>query len=92
MASGGYPGAYQKGQVISGLDAAAQTGAVVFHAGTRLDNGQMLTNGGRVLNVTALGCDVPEAIQNAYAAVRHIQFCGAHYRNDIGAKALRRMA
>lgn len=91
MASGGYPGLYQKGKVISGLDEAeAMEGVVVFHAGTRWDNGRFLTDGGRVLGVTARGRHVAEAIVRVYKAVGKIQWEGVHYRKDIGQKALRR--
>lgn len=89
MASGGYPGAYEKGKVIDGIEQAeAQEGVTVFHAGTAQDKGQLVTDGGRVLNVTGLGGDIPTAIRNAYEAVDAISFEGAHYRNDIGCKAL----
>jgi len=88
MASGGYPGSYPKGKVISGLDAAnALPGTKVFHAGTALKDGQVVTNGGRVLGVTALGKDLRAAQAAAYAAVEKIQFEGAHFRRDIAAKA-----
>lgn len=90
MASGGYPGGYEKGIPIQGLDSVAESGdRVVFHAGTKLEGGQMLTNGGRVLGVTALGDDVEGAIANAYDAVKKIGWDGAHYRSDIGGKALK---
>ncbi len=90
MASGGYPGAYEKGKAITGIpEAEKETGAVVFHAGTGLQDGTLVTNGGRVLNVTAKGPDIPNAIETAYAAVHRIHFENAHYRNDIGKKALK---
>jgi phosphoribosylamine--glycine ligase len=89
MASGGYPGNYPKGKVISGLDAANKLPHTkVFHAGTALKDGQIVTNGGRVLGVTALGKDLRVAQAAAYAAVERIQFEGAHFRHDIAAKAL----
>jgi phosphoribosylamine--glycine ligase len=89
MASGGYPGSYPKGKVITGLDAAgALPRTKVFHAGTASKDGQIATNGGRVLGVTALGADLKAAQAAAYAAVDHIQFAGAHFRRDIAAKAL----
>jgi phosphoribosylamine--glycine ligase len=89
MASGGYPGSYPKGKVITGLAAAnALPGTKVFHAGTAAKDGQIVTNGGRVLGVTALGKDLPAAQAAAYAAVSKIQFEGAHFRRDIAAKAL----
>jgi phosphoribosylamine--glycine ligase len=89
MASAGYPGNYEKGKVISGLENASQEGGVVvFHAGTSLRNGSIVTDGGRVLGVTGLGPVVAAAIDHAYAGVRRIAFDGAHYRRDIGARAL----
>jgi phosphoribosylamine--glycine ligase len=90
MAADGYPGAYRKGQAIRGLEqAAGLPDAVVFHAGTRLDNGRVVTAGGRVLGVTGLGADLKEAIRTAYDAVGAIRFEGQMYRRDIGARALR---
>jgi phosphoribosylamine---glycine ligase len=91
MASGGYPGAYVKGKVITGLDSDFGQNAEVFHAGTKLDGDNVVTSGGRVLGVTALGAGIPEAIANAYAAVDKISFEGAHCRTDIGAKAKRHL-
>jgi phosphoribosylamine--glycine ligase len=88
MASGGYPGNYPKGKVVSGLNAAnALPHTKVFHAGTALKDGQIVTNGGRVLGVTALGKDLKSAQAAAYAAVEKIRFDGAHFRRDIAAKA-----
>lgn len=84
MASGGYPGAYAKGKPIQGLDAAATTGCLVFHAGTTLAQEQPVTDGGRVLAVTALGATVSAAAAQAYQGIAHIQFEGATYRRDIG--------
>ena len=90
MASQGYPGNYQKGRVIFGLDDAAKLPDVkVFHAGTKVENGMTVTDGGRVLGVTALGDTLLQAKQNAYEAVKRINFQGAFYRNDIGDKALK---
>jgi phosphoribosylamine--glycine ligase len=92
MASGGYPGSYEKGKVISGLqEAASVRDAFVFHAGTALKEGKVVTNGGRVLGVTALGNGIQEAIQRAYEAVAKISWEGAYYRKDIGQKAIKRM-
>ncbi len=92
MASGGYPGSYEKGKVISGLDEAASvSGVVVFHAGTALRDGKVVTDGGRVLNVTGLGKDIRTAIATAYEGVKKIYWEGAHYRSDIGKKALDRL-
>ena len=92
MASGGYPGAYEKGKEIRGLDiAAALPDVVVFHAGTRSEDDKVYTDGGRVLGVTAIGKDVAEARDRAYEAVRAIHFHRAHWRTDIGAKAIRRL-
>ena len=87
MASGGYPGSYPKGLPISGLGADGQPAgeACVFHAGTkRLEDGSFVTNGGRVLGVTARGATLDEALDSAYAAVDTIHFDNAHYRHDIG--------
>lgn len=84
LASGGYPLDYQKGYPISGLEEAGRS-AVVFHAGTKLgEHGEYLTNGGRVLGVTALGDTLEQAIANAYAAAKPISFPGMHFRRDIG--------
>lgn len=89
MASGGYPGAYEKEKVIAGIaNAEREEGVTVFHAGTRRDGDVLLTNGGRVLNVTASGSDIPEAIARAYHAVGAISFDKMHFRRDIGEKAL----
>lgn len=89
MASGGYPGSYPKGKAISGLDEAGQRpGVKVFHAGTAAQGGRVVTNGGRVLGVTALGPDLPSACRNAYHAVGLVRFEGAQFRRDIAAKAL----
>jgi phosphoribosylamine--glycine ligase len=89
MASQGYPGSYIKGRVITGLAEAAKLADVkVFHAGTKLENGLFVTDGGRVLGVTALGDTVAEAKRNAYEAVGRIHFQGAFYRRDIADKAL----
>ncbi len=91
MASKFYPGNYEKGHVITGLDEAAKLpGVTVFHAGTEQRGPDIVAVGGRVLNVTALGKDVAEAQARAYAAVQKIQWNGAFYRNDIGWRALKR--
>jgi phosphoribosylamine--glycine ligase len=89
MASGGYPGHYAKGKVITGLDAAnTLPHTKVFHAGTARAGDSIVTNGGRVLGVTALGKDLKAAQAAAYAAVEAIQFEGAHFRRDIAAKGM----
>ena len=89
MASAGYPGAAQKGQVIRGLAEAAQLpDTKIFHAGTARDGDKIVTAGGRVLGVTALGATLAEARDRAYLAVSKIQFDGAQFRRDIAAKAL----
>jgi len=89
MASGGYPGKYAKGHPIEGLDRAARMRDVmVFHAGTALKDGTVVTNGGRVLGVTALGDTIEAAIQKAYRAVGKISWKNVQYRTDIGRKAL----
>ncbi len=92
MASKGYPGKYEKGKPIKGLAQVARMKDVkVFHAGTARKGRQFVTAGGRVLGVTALGKDIPEAIKRAYAAVKKISWEGVHYRTDIGAKALKHL-
>ena len=89
MASKGYPGGYEKGKVIRGLEEAAKVpGAKVFHAGTAREPDGIVTSGGRVLGVTALGRTLAEARERAYAAVSKIQFDGVQFRRDIGSKAL----
>lgn len=89
IASGGYPGDYETGKPISGLDEAnSLDGVTVFHAGTKFRDGGVVTSGGRVLGVTALGDDFRTAIDRAYAGVKAIHFDGMHYRTDIGARTL----
>lgn len=90
MAAGGYPGDYATGKVITGFEKISAD-AVVFHAGTRQDGDFIVTSGGRVLAVTALGADIKEAIKNVYAEVAKITFDGMQYRHDIGKKALDRI-
>jgi phosphoribosylamine---glycine ligase len=91
MAAGGYPGAYEKGREIRGLDSAgAEDGVAVFHAGTACRAGRVVTAGGRVLGVTALGDGLHQAVQRAYRAVSLIAFDQAQYRTDIAARALER--
>jgi phosphoribosylamine--glycine ligase len=90
LASQGYPGAYEKGKPITGLaEAAGQEGVLLFHAGTKLaEDGQIITDGGRVLSVTGVASELPQALERAYAGVNQIQFEGRHYRTDIGRRAL----
>ncbi len=91
LASKGYPGKYEKGKVIHGLnDVKEIDGVVVFHAATAFNNNDIVTNGGRVLGVTALGKDIKAAKDRAYEAIKKIQFEGMHYRKDIADKALNR--
>ena len=90
MASGGYPGSYEKGLAIEGLAGLDQEALKVFHAGTRLDDDRVLTDGGRVLCVTALGDDVQAARDLAYSGVEKISWPGAFYRTDIAHRALNR--
>jgi len=90
LASGGYPGSYDKGKPMSGLSEAADTGAVVFHAGSKRDGDCLVTNGGRVLGVTAAGADIRAAVDNAYAAVDCISWEGMVCRRDIAHRALNR--
>jgi phosphoribosylamine--glycine ligase len=89
MASGGYPDDYEKGKVITGLKEAEElSDVVVFHAGTKRSNGDVVTSGGRVLGITALGTNIAAAQARAYEAVGRIRFDGAYYRHDIANKAL----
>jgi len=92
VASRGYPDKYEKGKIIRGLESVvADEGEVVFHAGTRSERGEIVTSGGRVLGVTAVGYDhdLAGTIQSAYRIVERITFDGAYYRSDIGRKALK---
>ena len=86
LASGGYPGKYEGGKEITGIDAAEKRGATVYHAGTKLSEGKLVTAGGRVLGVTATGDSLRAAVDAAYAAAREIHFDGAHMRMDIGSR------
>jgi len=90
MAAGGYPGSYSKGKPISGLESTSDPDVKVFHAGTALKDGRVLTSGGRVLCVTALGQSVSEAQQKAYVRAAEIHWEGAFYRRDIGYRAIHR--
>ncbi|MDT2236194.1 phosphoribosylglycinamide synthetase C domain-containing protein [Paenibacillus larvae] len=81
LASEGYPGSYPKGRIISGADKVQET--LVFHAGTALQAGHLVTGGGRVLGITALGDSMEEARKNAYRQAGYISFEGMHYRTDI---------
>lgn len=87
LASGGYPESSDKGREITGLQQAVDTGAIVFHAGTKETDGKIVTNGGRVLGISALGADIAQAIANAYKGVEQIKFENMQYRTDIGKKA-----
>ncbi len=88
MASGGYPGSYETGYEIAGIDRVEAGGAAVFHAGTQTTDGKLVTAGGRVLGVTAQGGDIRQAREAAYEAVRGIQFKAAHFRTDIAIRAV----
>jgi phosphoribosylamine--glycine ligase len=90
IAAHGYPGKVRSGDAISGLDANFGAGVKVFHAGTKVENGKILTSGGRVLTVCALGNDFADAQSRAYTAARKIQFDGMFYRLDIGYRAVAR--
>ncbi len=89
LASGGYPQSYEKGKVISGLYTVEN--ALIFHAGTKQESDQILSNGGRVLNVVGSGDTLQEAIDQSYAAIKKISFEGSFYRSDIGAKGLKHL-
>ena len=90
LASGGYPGHYEKGQEIHGLADAEAMGALVFHAGTAMKDGKLVTNGGRVLGVVGRGADISSAVDVAYVAAAKISFKDAYYRKDIAHRALER--
>jgi len=90
LASGGYPGPYAKGKGIAGIEMAEEDRRVaVFHAGTKLEGGRLVTDGGRVLGVTAVDKDLASAMMSAYEAVNKIHFDGMHYRRDLGMKGLK---
>ena len=94
LASGGYPVAYEKGKEITGLENGQVPGAAdvtVYHAGTAIKDGKLVTNGGRVLGITATAATLPEALKKAYAAADCIHFDKLHRRSDIGARALAAM-
>lgn len=91
IASKGYPGKYEKGKVIKGLDDAKKhKDVVIFHAGTSFNNGDIVTAGGRVLGVTAIGADIKDAKEKVYRAIEEIHFDGMHYRKDIAERAIKR--
>jgi phosphoribosylamine--glycine ligase len=92
MVAGGYPGPYAKGEEIENIDKAnAVDDTVVFHAGTALEGGKTVTAGGRVLGITSLGKDLPDALSKAYIAVETISFKDAFYRNDIAHREMKRL-
>jgi phosphoribosylamine--glycine ligase len=91
LAAGGYPGSYEKGKSIRGLQEASRLPDVhVFHAGTRRVDGQVVSSGGRVLGITGAGASIRDAIAAAYRGVEAVGFEGCHYRRDIGHRALGR--
>jgi len=90
MAAGGYPDSYKKGDIISGLPAESSSNTKVFHAGTKRVDGNVVTNGGRVLCVVALGDSVKQAQSDAYKLVKQIQWADVYYRKDIGYRAIDR--
>ena len=93
MASQGYPGSYEKGKVITGLDSFGDDGdVIVFHAGTAIRDDSVVTSGGRVLGVTARGKDFPSTRDRVYEAVGRLRFEGAYYRRDIGHRAIAHLA
>jgi phosphoribosylamine--glycine ligase len=89
LASGGYPGKYETGLPIAGLDAVDED-IVVFHAGTKVDDGAILTDGGRVLTVVGTGRDIADARDRVYSNIPRIRFEGCHYRRDIGLREVAR--
>lgn len=90
LASGGYPGYYEKGKTIHGLDVPPEEDVFVFHAGTAIEEGKIVTSGGRVLGVTARGGSVKDALEKAYGCIKDINFDHMYYRRDIGYRALKR--
>ena len=93
LTSGGYPGKFETSKIIMGLAEAGEVrGVKVLHAGTKRDGDKIVTSGGRVLGVTAMGASLDEALASAYEAAQRIHFAGAHYRKDIGAHASVRVA
>jgi phosphoribosylamine---glycine ligase len=90
LASGGYPGSYEKGKMIKGImEAEKNKNVIVFHAGTKIENSNLVTNGGRVLGVSAVGVNLKEALETAYEAISKISFEGMQYRKDIGKGAIK---
>lgn len=92
LASAGYPGSYEKGKVVTGIDAAEAKGVSVLHAGTKMVDGKLVTNGGRVFGVVASGATLQDALNTAYAGAAEVKFDGVFYRKDIGKKGLARLA
>lgn len=88
LASGGYPEKYETGFEIQGIENAERSGVIVFHAGTKKADGKILTAGGRVLNITAVGSTFEEVRQKVYEAVSKIRFENMHYRKDIGRRVI----
>lgn len=88
LSSGGYPGTYEKGKIISGLKKAENGEIKIFHAGTEKDNGEIVTNGGRVLGVTAIGDNLQNSLSKAYKSIENISFDGIEFRRDIGRKSI----
>jgi phosphoribosylamine--glycine ligase len=84
IASGGYPEKYRKGFAISGLDELATSDVTVFHAGTYHEQGNLITDGGRVLNLVAVGDSLDQAFAKVYGAIDQVQFDGMYYRRDVG--------
>ena len=91
LASKGYPGNYEKGKVIEGLDHIKESEGIVFHAGTRREDSRFLTDGGRILDVTSFGDSVKEAISNTYRLVDKVNFENKYYRTDIGWRSQNRI-
>jgi len=87
LTSKGYPGKYEIGKIIDGLDSVADENELVFHAGTKTEQGKFITSGGRVLTATSFGGNIKEAINNAYRLVDKINFEDMYYRQDIGWRA-----
>lgn len=88
LASKGYPGVYNSGKIISGLDEAENNSVIIFHAGTKKDQSEIVTNGGRVLGITAIGDNIKDTLAEAYGAIEEISFDGMQFRRDIGIKSI----
>ena len=88
MSSGGYPGKFENGFEINGIENVKNNDTIVFHAGTKLENDKFFTSGGRVLGITSIGSDIKKAVDKVYSEIKKISFKNMHYRKDIAWRAL----